>query len=101
MVSYKNNGTAATKNAVITDPLPKGVVCVSKSAVTPAADTEFSLDGGKNWVSPPLTRKVTAPDGKIEVKSIPDSEIAQVRWILKKDLLPGASGEIKFKVKVK
>lgn len=100
-VAYRNEGDAPAKNAVITDPLPKGVVCQPKTALTPEADTEFSFDGGATWARLPLARKVKGPGGKILEKPVADAEITHVRWTLKKDLLPGAPGEIKFKVKVK
>ncbi len=100
-VAYRNEGDAPAKKAVITDPLPRGVVCLPKTAVSPEAETEFSADGGGTWGKLPLVKKEKDAAGKIVEKPVPDSAITHVRWTLKKDLPPGASGEIKFKVKVK
>jgi uncharacterized repeat protein (TIGR01451 family) len=100
-VAYRNEGDAPAKNAVITDPLPKGVICLSKTAVSAGAETEFSFDGAATWAKLPLVKKERTADGKMEEKPVPDSAITHVRWTLKKDLPPGASGEIIFKVKVK
>lgn len=100
-VAYRNEGDAPAKNAIITDPLPKGVVCISKTALTAEAETEFSADGAGTWGKLPLTKKIKTADGKPEERPVSDSAITHVRWTLKNDLPPGASGEIKFKVKVK
>lgn len=100
-VAYRNEGDAPARNAVITDPLPKGVVCLPKTALSTEAEAEFSADGGGAWGKLPLVKKEKGPGGKTVEKPVQDSAITHVRWTLKKDLLPGASGEIRFKVKVK
>lgn len=100
-VAYRNDGGAPAKSAVITDPLPKGVTCLPKTALTQDADTDFSTDGGGTWGKLPLTRKEKGSDGKVAEKPVPDAAITHVRWTLKKDLPPGGSGEIRFKVVVK
>lgn len=99
-VSYRNEGGAPAKSAVITDPLPKGVTCLPKTALTAEAETHFSADGGGTWGRLPLTLKEKGADGKATQKPVPDAAITHVRWILKKDLPPGGAGEIRFKVRV-
>jgi hypothetical protein len=44
---------------------------------------------------------IKRPDGTIEEKVAPAEMYTHIKWIIKKRLEPGASGQLSFKVKVK
>ena len=86
--AYRNTGSAAVSNFVVTNPIPAGVALAQGDA--PMADV--SVDGGKTWGKlSALT--VTGKDG---VKRAAQSgDVTHIRWTLA-SVAPGASGTLSY-----
>jgi uncharacterized repeat protein (TIGR01451 family) len=99
-VNYANKGDETATNAVIEDPIPNGTVYIPDSA-DPALEPSFSIDHGKSYNKPSLlTYDVKLANGKIERRTASSSQYTNIRWTIK-EIPAGASGKLKFKVKVK
>jgi len=100
-VHYANKGDEAATNAVIEDPIPKGTVYLADAAPAKGPEPEFSIDNGKSYNKPTLlTFEVKLPSGKNERHLATSAEYTNIRWIIK-EIPAGASGSLKFRVKVK
>ena len=100
-ITYKNEGKAELKDASIMDAVPDGTVYILESAAGKYAEAVFSIDGGRTFQKPPAVYLVRNPDGTIVQKPAPAEMYTHVKWIVKKFVLPGESGIVQFKVKVK
>jgi len=79
-VRVRNPGVEAVSDVQVTRRLPFGLYYVPGSAAGPAADVEFSTDGGRSFDR--------APTGE---------EYTHVRWILRRPLPPGATALLRFR----
>jgi uncharacterized repeat protein (TIGR01451 family) len=79
-VRVRNPGQEAVSDVQVTRRLPFGLYYVPGSAAGPAADLEFSTDGGRSF-----DRKPTGED------------FTHVRWILRRPLPPGATALLRFR----
>ena len=86
--SYRNAGTAAVENFVVTNPLPGAVVLAAESA----AVLDVSVDGGSSWG---LLNTRTVSDGKGGTRPAQVADVTHVRWTLAV-LQPGASGTLSY-----
>ncbi|MCX5852544.1 MAG: hypothetical protein NT072_10915 [Deltaproteobacteria bacterium] len=100
-ITYKNEGKTELKDAAIMDAVPDGTVYILESAGGKDTEAVFSIDGGKTFQKPPITYMVKNSDGTIVRKPAPAEMYTHVQWIVKKFVLPGESGIVNFKVKVK
>ena len=100
-VDYKNDGKTEAKDANIIDPVPAGTVYVLESANGKNSAISYSVDSGVNFQKPPVKIKVTKKDGKKELKPAPADRYTHIKWEFKKPIMPGQSGNVKFKAKVK
>jgi uncharacterized repeat protein (TIGR01451 family) len=100
-IHYINKGNAEARNVVIVDPIPEGTSYISNSAEGKDSEITFSLDG-KTFQTPSMLKyKVKQADGT-EVEYVATPEMyTHIRWKLLKPVLPGSSGNLSFKVKVK
>ena len=99
-LEYKNDGDEAASNAVIEDPIPKGTTFLAGSAEGESAEVTFSSDGGKTYALPvKLTYEVRLPSGALERRVATPAEYTNIRWTVKQ-VLPGKSGKVSFKVHV-
>lgn len=97
-ISYKNSGTEIVTNAVIDDPVPKNTSYIQDSASGANSDITFSIDGGKSYKKPlMLTYEFK---GGAEKRNAKPEEYTNIRWTIGK-VLPGGSGQVEFRVKVK
>ncbi|WP_298188790.1 hypothetical protein [Novosphingobium sp.] len=85
---YRNEGTQAVTNFVVTNPLPSAVTLSSDAA----PGTEVSVDGGKTW-GQLGSLKVEAAEGGERAATAAD--ITHVRWTIP-SIAPGASGEVQY-----
>lgn len=100
-VNYANKGDETATNAVIEDPIPKGTAYIPNSAQGEAGEPQFSIDNGKSYNSAgQLSYQVKLPNGKLERRVASSSQYTNIRWTIK-EIPAGASGKLKFKVKVK
>ena len=100
VLSYKNEGDEAATNAVIEDPIPKGTTFLANTANGENAEITFSSDGGKTFAVPvKLTYEMKLPSGAVERRVATPAEYTNVRWTVKQ-IAPGASGQVSFRVRV-
>ena len=83
---------------VINNPIPNDSEYTAGSAFGKDCDIEFSADGGKTFGHAD-TLKVNGADGKTR-PALP-KDYTNVRWIYKKQLAAGKSGEVGFRAVVK
>lgn len=93
-ITYTNVGDSDAMNAVISDPVPQGMVYIPGSARGAGAQVAFSIDGGKTFQKTP--KQVV---GGKERDAAPDM-YTNIKWMIKK-IGPKGSGSVSFKAKVK
>ena len=100
-VTYKNSGSEAATNAVINNPIAKGMSYIDNSVTGPGADISFSIDGGKTFKKPSfLTYEIKLPGGNAEKHTARPEEYTHIRWVIK-TVPPGGSGTLTYQVKIK
>ena len=100
-ITYTNVGQTVAQNASVVDPTPDGTLYVLGSATGAGAEVLCSIDGGLSYHEPPVKYKFKKPDGTLEERIAPAEMYTHIKWIIKKRVEPGASGQLSFKVKVK
>lgn len=85
---YRNEGTQAVTNFIVTNPLPSAVTLSSDAA----PGTEVSVDGGKTW-GQIASLKVAGAGGSERPATAAD--VTHVRWTIP-SIAPGASGEVQY-----
>lgn len=80
-IRVHNPGKEPVLDIVVTKRLPFGLGYIPGSAVGPACDVEFSMDGGTTFA--PASRK--------------SASYSHVRWILRRPLAPGATALLRFR----
>jgi len=93
-----NNGSAATDNVAVNNPIPEHTTYVDGSANGAGVVISFSVDGGKSYDQPEkLTIK--GADGKPRPASGVD--YTHIRWQLKQPLPPQGAVAVEYRAKVK
>lgn len=101
VLTYTNQGDAPATDANIDDAIPKGTTYLADTASGEGAEITFSSDGGKTFApAVKLTYEFRLPSGAVEKRVATPAEYTHVRWTLKK-VVPGATGKVAFRVKVK
>jgi uncharacterized repeat protein (TIGR01451 family) len=97
-ISYSNEGEQEARDIVLTNPVPEHMVYEGKSVEGEGTVMTFSVDGGVSYgAADSLT--VTDENGN-ERQAIP-SDYTHIRWQLKEPVLPGGSGTVSFRARVK
>ncbi len=100
-ITYQNAGTTDAVDAVIVNPIPRGVVYRPDTAEGQDAEITFSIDNSRTWHKPPIMVPVKKPDGTVEMRPVPPEQYTHIRWIVKRPIPPGQSGQVSFKSTVK
>ncbi len=95
-VRVRNPGKAAVDDIVVTKRLPFGVRYLRNSAVGPAAEVQFSLDGGKTFATPEALARVAGGSRKTQRKTL-ENDYTHVRWVLSKPLDPSSTALLRFR----
>jgi uncharacterized repeat protein (TIGR01451 family) len=100
VLTYANQGDAPAVDANIDDAIPKGTTYLANTATGEGAEVTFSSDGGKTFApAVKLTYEFRSPSGAVEKRVATPAEYTHVRWTLKQ-VRPGATGKVSFRVKV-
>lgn len=99
-LNIQNEGRGPAHRARVVDPVPAGTVLIPDSVAGNGAEVTYSIDGGESFAAYPITRKVTAPDGRQQEVPVPVEEYTHVRWTLTETLDPGQVRTANFKVRV-
>ena len=97
-LQYENKGDETAQNVVLNDPIPQGTSYVVASALGPAAEVRFSIDG-KTFKKPSLLTYTVKKNGKTEQRKASPEQYTHIRWVVKK-VTAGKSGVVGFRVKV-
>jgi len=100
-ITYRNEGKTVLQDAAIVDPVPPETVYILESAAGEGAEISCSIDGGKTFQKPPAMYLMKNPDGTLVRKPAPPEKYTHLKWIVKKFIQPGESGNVSFKVKIK
>jgi uncharacterized repeat protein (TIGR01451 family) len=92
-IRVRNPGRAAVGRIVVSKRLPFGMHYTRNSAVGPAAEVLFSVDGGESFAAPTELRVVTG--GSARRANVED--YTHVRWLLRAPLAPGATALLRFR----
>jgi uncharacterized repeat protein (TIGR01451 family) len=93
-IRVRNPGKQAVTGIVVTKRLPFGVHYMRGSAVGPACDVQFSIDGGTHFAA---AEQLGAGGGGKPARKVPVSEYTHVRWVLSRPLAPGATALLRFR----
>jgi uncharacterized repeat protein (TIGR01451 family) len=96
-ITYNNEGTSEAKDTMIVDPVPKGTIFMLGSAEGKDAEIHYSIDGGHHFQRPPIKYIIRKPGGTREEISAPAEMYTHIKWLIRKSVLPGESGQLIFK----
>jgi uncharacterized repeat protein (TIGR01451 family) len=95
-VRVHNPGKQAVDTVIVTKRLPFGVHYLRGSATGPAAEVQFSVDGGKNYATPEALARA-AGGGKKGTRKPLENDYTHVRWVLRKPLGPASTALLRFR----
>ena len=95
-VRVHNPGKQAVDTVVVTKRLPFGVRYLRGSATGPAAEVQFSIDGGETYATPEVLARL-AGGGKKGQRKLLENDYTHVRWVLKKPLGPASTALLRFR----
>lgn len=99
----ENSGDRPVKNLVLTQPIPRQMIYVLKSAnvsQNAQADITYSIDNGKSYVAKP-TIPVKLANGKIENQPAPATAYTHIRWKFISAIAPKSQAVGNYLVKVR
>lgn len=99
-ITYTNTGTGTMVDAVIVNPVPNGMRVNPESAAGKDAAVTCSIDNGRSYHPPPIMVPMKKPDGSLESKPAPLDRYTHIRWLVKRPVQPGQSGQVSFKATV-
>jgi uncharacterized repeat protein (TIGR01451 family) len=95
-VRVRNPGKQAVDTIVVTKRLPFGVHYLRGSAAGPAAEVQFSTDGGKTFATPEALARAAGGGKKGQRKPL-EKDYTHVRWVLSKPLGPASTALLRFR----
>jgi uncharacterized repeat protein (TIGR01451 family) len=95
-VRIRNAGKQPVDSIVVTKRLPFGVKYLRNSAAGPAAEVQFSIDGGRTFATPDALSRA-ASDGRKTARRALEGEYTHVRWVLSKPLRPSSTALLRFR----
>jgi uncharacterized repeat protein (TIGR01451 family) len=96
--SFQNLIKKPVSNIVINNPVPNDSEYKAGSAFGKDCDIQFSADGGKTFGH---AEELTVKDAGGKSRPALAKEYTNIRWIYKKQLAPGKSGEVGFRAAIK
>jgi uncharacterized repeat protein (TIGR01451 family) len=92
----RNPGKQAVDTIVVTKRLPFGVRYLRGSATGPAAEVQFSVDGGDTFATPEMLARAAGGGNKGQRKPL-ENDYTHVRWVLRKPLGPASTALLRFR----
>ena len=96
-ITFENTGDKPVSGIVINDPLPNNSKYVAKTATGENTKITFSVDGENFDV--PSKIKLKDASGKVWTATV--DKYTHIRWDYTKNLMPGETGKVTFKTKIK
>ena len=97
-IKAKNSGKEQATNVVVTNPIPKQMQYIDRSAFGAGTDIIFSVDGGKKYAKP---NKLTVKDAAGKPRRATTDDYTHIRWTFQFKLKPNQVAPVWFKAKVK
>lgn len=88
VLSYRNTGSTAASNLVVTNPMPDAV------AYQQARGAEVSVDGGRNWGQ---LAALTLAERDGRRRTARPGDVTHIRWLLSKPVPVGGAGKLTFR----
>jgi uncharacterized repeat protein (TIGR01451 family) len=95
-VRVRNGGKQPVDSIVVTKRLPFGVKYLRNSASGPAAEVQFSIDGGRTFATPEALSRA-AGDGRKTPRKTLEDDYTHVRWVLSTPLRPASTALLRFR----
>lgn len=96
--TFENIGNQPAGNIVINNPVPAHTEYQAGSAYGADSEITFSIDGGKTFALPELLKVKSEQGGEQIAKP---AAYTHIRWTYKRQLAPGAVGEVGFRAVIK
>ena len=96
--TFKNIIKKPVGKIVIDNPIPNASEYKAGSAFGKDCDILFSVDGGKTFGH---AEELTVKDADGKARPALDKDYTNIRWIYKKQLAAGKSGEVGFRASIK
>jgi uncharacterized repeat protein (TIGR01451 family) len=97
-LEVRNTGAVTLHSPTVTYPIPAHMWYVADSAVGPAAEVTYSIDGGRSF-DVPENLQLPASAGQSRVATA--AEYTHIRWRLKNNLKVNSVAFVRFRVIVK
>jgi uncharacterized repeat protein (TIGR01451 family) len=97
-LEVRNTASTAVPSPTVTYQVPEHLSYVSESAVGPAAEVSYSVDGGRNF-DVPENLKIQDADGQQRPAGAVD--YTHIRWQLKNALKGNSVAFVRFRARVK
>jgi uncharacterized repeat protein (TIGR01451 family) len=97
-LEVRNSSASTVRSPTVTYPIPAHMWYVADSAVGPAAEVTYSIDGGRSF-DDPENLKMPASEGQWRVATAAD--YTHIRWQLKNNLKTNSVAFVRFRVIVK
>ena len=95
---FTNLGQQPAGKVVVDNPVPEDTEYLGGSATETGYVVVFSVNKGESFGSP---QELTIADGKGGQRQAEPKEYTNIRWTMKPQLQPGATGVVEFRVRVK
>jgi len=99
-LTYVNKGNEPAVDAIVDNPIPKGVTYIANSATGAGSEITFSADNGKTYAQPVKLTYEVSKGGKMVKRSATPDDYTHIRWTIK-EVPAGSSGNLSFMVRVK
>lgn len=97
-LEVRNTASTAVAPPMVTYPVPEHMSYVAESAVGPAAEVTYSVDGGHSFDAPE-NLKIQDPDGQRRLAGAAD--YTHIRWQMKNGLKGNSVAFVRFRARVK
>jgi uncharacterized repeat protein (TIGR01451 family) len=97
-LDVRNTAATTVRAPTVTYPVPEHMSYVAESAVGPATEISYSVDGGRSFDAAE-NLKVQAADGQLRPAAAAD--YTHIRWHLKNSLKGNSVAFVRFRARVK
>jgi uncharacterized repeat protein (TIGR01451 family) len=97
-LEIRNPGPTSVRRPVVTYPVPEHMTYVADSAVGPATEVSYSIDGGRSFDAPESLR---IQDPGSEPRLARAASYTHIRWQLKNVLKANSVAFVRFRARVK
>ena len=97
-LEVRNTASTTVPPPTVTYPVPDHMSYVADSAVGPATEVSFSVDGGRNFGAP---ENLQIQDASGQLRPAAAADYTHIRWQLKNELKGNSVAFVRFRARVK